>query len=137
MAAEGLPLDMIADAIGVHRKTCHRWVREAEEQGADDLKVRFRAAVFEAYRNTAVAMLGCVTKSANDGNTWAATWMLTHHPALRDQFSDAAAERRVERRTMSAVVDAIAAAGLPVEQERTVLLQLQARGLGGKADADT
>ncbi|MFZ9061103.1 MAG: hypothetical protein ACO218_07770 [Steroidobacteraceae bacterium] len=137
MAAQGLPLDMIADAIGVHRKTCHRWVREAEEQDADELKVRFRAAVFEAYRNTAAEMLGCVTKSANDGNTWAATWMLTHHPALRDQFSDAAADRRVERRTMSAVVDAIAAAGLPVEQERTVLLQLQARGLGGKTDADT
>jgi hypothetical protein len=137
MAAQGLPLDMIADAIGVHRKTCHRWVREAEEQDADELKVRFRAAVFEAYRNTAAEMLGCVTKSANDGNTWAATWMLTHHPALRDQFSDAAAERRVERRTMSAVVDAIAAAGLPVEQERTVLLQLQARGLGSKTDADT
>jgi hypothetical protein len=137
MAAQGLPLDMIADAIGVHRKTCHRWVREAEDEDADELKVRFRAAVFEAYRNTAAEMLGCVTKSANDGNTWAATWMLTHHPALRDQFSDAAADRRVERRTMSAVVDAIAAAGLPVEQERTVLLQLQARGLGGKADADS
>jgi hypothetical protein len=130
MAAQGLPLSMIADAIGVHRKTCHRWVREAEEPDADDLKVRFRAAVFEAHRNMAADMLNCVTKSANDGNTWAATWMLTHHPALRDQFSDAAAERRAVGQCLSQVVAAIEAAGLPDDQRTRLLLNLQAQGLG-------
>ena len=130
LAARGLPLDMIADAIGVHRRTCDRWVREAQEEDADELKKSFRAAVLEAHRHMATDMLDCVTKSAGDGNTWAATWMLTHHPALRDQFSDAAADRRIERRTMASVVAAISAAGLPSDLERSVLLNLQARGLG-------
>ena len=121
---------MIADAIGVHRKTCHRWVREAEEDGADHLKIQFRAAVFEAHRAMASDMLKCVTKAAGDGNTWAATWMLTHHPALRDQFSDAAAERRAVQRTLSGVVAAIETADLTADQRTRLLLNLQAQGLG-------
>ena len=132
LAAQGLPLNMIADAIGVHRKTCDRWVREAEDEGnTDALKTQFRAAVFEAHRNTAIEMLGCVTKSATEGgNTWAATWLLTHHPALRDQFSDAAAERRAVQRTLTGVVAAIDAAGLSDDQRNRLLLTMQAQGIG-------
>ena len=75
-------------------------------------------------------MLKCVTKAAGDGNTWAATWMLTHHPALRDQFSDAAAERRAVQRTLSGVVAAIETADLTDDQRTRLLLNLQAQGLG-------
>jgi hypothetical protein len=132
LAARGLPLDMIADAIGVHPKTCNRWVREAEEENADDLKKSFRSAVLEAHRNMAGQMLDCVTKSATeDRNTWAATWMLTHHPALRDQFSDAASERRAIQRTLGEVVTAIEQQPDLTDDQRTrLLLSLQARGLG-------
>ena len=124
---------MIADAIGVHRKTCHRWVREAEEDDTDGLKTQFRAAVFEAYRNTAAEMLASVTKAASDGNTWAATWMLTHHPAMREQFSDAAATRREVQATLQAVVQAIQASDLTPEQQDHLLLRMQAAGLGTPA----
>jgi Mn-containing catalase len=128
---------MIADAIGVHRKTCHRWVREAEdENNTDTLKTQFRAAVFEAHRNTAEEMLGHVTKSASSGNCWAATWMLTHHPALRDHFSDAAAERRAVQRTLTGVVAAIDAAGLTDDQRTRLLLTMQAQGVGVQVDAE-
>lgn len=133
MAAQGLPLNMIADAIGVHRKTCHRWVREAEEPNADELKIRFRAAVFEAYRNTAADMLGSIKKSAGDGNVWAATWMLTHHPAFRDEFSDAAAERRIAAAAMMPVAKALAT--LPAEQRLSLIMAIEAEG-GSLPEAD-
>jgi DNA-binding Lrp family transcriptional regulator len=136
LAAEGLPLDFIADAIGVHRKTCLRWVREAEEDGADDLKIKFRSAVFAAHRNTATDLLTSIRKSATDGNVWAATWMLTHHPAFRDHFSDAAAERRAVQRTLTSVVVAIDAAGLTDEQRTRLLLTMQAQGIGVQAEVE-
>ncbi len=86
--------------------------------------------------------MGGLKKQATDGNAWAATWLLTHHPRLRDHFSDAAIDRRIEKRTVASIIDAIAAAGLPPDQERAVLLQIQARGLAGDqsvggGDADT
>jgi hypothetical protein len=56
--------------------------------------------------------------------------MLTHHPALRDQFSDAAAERRAVGQCLSQVVAAIEAANLPDDQRTRLLLNLQAQGLG-------
>ena len=61
-----------------------------------------------------------------------AQWWLTHHPTTRDDWSDAAAERRTERRTMATVLEAVAAAGLTPEQEQALLLQMQARGLGAE-----
>lgn len=126
LAAEGLPLDFIADAIGVHRKTCLRWVREAEDNGADELKIKFRSAVFAAHRNTATELLGSIRKSATDGNVWAATWMLTHHPAFRDQFSDAAAERRAAAAAMMPVAKALAT--LPPEQRLSLIMAIEAEG---------
>jgi hypothetical protein len=56
--------------------------------------------------------------------------MLTHHPALRDQFSDAAAERRAVGQCLSQVVAAIESANLPDDQRTRLLLNLQAQGLG-------
>jgi DNA-directed RNA polymerase specialized sigma24 family protein len=133
LAADGMPLDFIADAIGVHRKTCLRWVREAEQRGADELKIRFRSAVFTAHRNTATELLGSIRKSATDGNVWAATWMLTHHPAFRDQFSDAAAERRAAAAAMMPVAKALAT--LPPEQRLSLIMAIEAEG-GSLPEAD-
>ena len=64
-----------------------------------------------------------------------AAWMLTHSPFFRDEWSDAAAERRAVQRTLTGVVAAIDAAGLADEQRTRLLLTLQAQGLGVQADA--
>lgn len=132
LANDGLPLDMIADAIGVAPRTCQDWLKAAREGDSSDLKQQFLRVISTAHRNWAKSLVGSVRKSADDGNSWAATWILTHHPALRDHFSDAAAERRTERRTMATVLDAVAAVGLSPEQEQTLILQMQARGLGAE-----
>ena len=139
-AAHGLPLAMIADRLGIGRATAKTWVKNAESKGEESLEYQFRAAIFiadaEECKNLVTSLRdAAIPPPPPEGaerkapNLWAATWLLTHHPRLRDHFSDAAAERRTERKTIAAVVDAIAAAGLTPEDESRVLLHLNARGL--------
>jgi|LakMenEpi03Aug12_release.lakeMendotaPanAssembly.Ray.scaffolds.fasta_scaffold992900_2 hypothetical protein len=122
----------IARSIGVHHCTIRDWLDKGEDPDSPELFRRFSESIHEALL-TAEKNL---TEKITSGEPKDAAWMLTHSPFFREEWSDAAAERRAERRTMSTVVDAIAAAGLPAEQERTVLLQLQARGLSGRTDAN-
>jgi transposase len=134
-AAHGLPVALIADRLGIGRTTAHTWIRNADNKGEDSLEYQFRAAIFLADAEECQNLLGGLRKSAagtddTPGNAWAASWLLTHHPRLRDFFSDAAADRRVERKTVATVMDALASAGLTPDDERRVLLQIQARGLG-------
>ena len=140
-AAHGLPVALIADRIGIGRTTASYWIKNADDKGKDSLEYQFREAIFladaEKCKNLLSGLqIAAVGDPANGiaPNPWAATWLLTHHPRLRDHFSDAAAERRTERKTIATVVDAIAAAGLAPDDERRVLLQIQARGLGTPAD---
>jgi transposase len=139
-AAHGLPLALIADRLGIGRRTAQTWIRDAENKGEDSLEYQFRRAIFIADAEECKNLVTCLRDAAlppkpakgeekKSPNLWAATWLLTHHPRLRDHFSDAAAERRTERKTIATVVDAIAAAGLTPEDESRVLLQINARGL--------
>lgn len=52
--------------------------------------------------------------------------MLEHHPATREVFGALGRDERVRRELLARVVAAIAAAALAPEDERRVLLQLQA-----------
>jgi hypothetical protein len=54
--------------------------------------------------------------------------MLEHHPLTREDFGDLGRDERVRRELLARVVVAIAAAVLAPEDERRVLLQLQAHG---------
>ena len=135
-AGHGFPVALIADRLGIGRSTASRWIQNADEKGEDSLEYQFREAIFLADAEKCQNLLsGLQVAAVGDPangiapNAWAATWLLTHHPRLRDHFSDAAAERRTERKTIAAVVDAIAAAGLTPEDESRVLLQINARGL--------
>ena len=130
IAAEGLPVALIADRLEIGRRTAHTWIQNADEKGEDSLEHQFRQAIFLSDAEECSNLLSQLRTSAKSGNPWSATWLLTHHPRLRDHFSDAAAERRTERKTMATVLDAVAAAGLPADLEHTLLLQMQARGLG-------
>jgi len=64
----------------------------------------------------------------------AAAWMLEHHPLTREDFGDVARDERVRRELLAKVCNAIAAAGLVPDDERRVLLQLQAHGATVRAD---
>jgi hypothetical protein len=54
-------------------------------------------------------------------------WLLTHGP-WRESWSDAAAERRAVAACLATVTASIAAAALPPEMERRLLLHLVAAG---------
>jgi hypothetical protein len=132
MAEAGATVTMIAASLGISRKTAHCWIREGEDLPDSDLRAQFRNTIHEGWLNTGKNYLSNLKEQSSNGSTTAATWFLTHHPFFRDDFSDAAAERRTEKRTLAQVVDAIAAAGLNPDDERRVLLQIQARGLGAQ-----
>lgn len=113
--------------------TAWRWRTESfedDESEENSLKAQFRKAIDDSGAQLAKLQIANLRNQAEEGNTQAATWLLTHHPATRDHFSDAAAERRTERRTIATVMEAVAATGLTPDQEHTLLLQMQARGLG-------
>ena len=134
-AAHGLPVALIADRLGIGRTTAHNWINNAETKGEDSLEYQFRDAIFQADAEECKNLLSGLRLAAkgdekNSPNAWAATWLLTHHPRLRDHFSDAAADRRVERKTVATVMEAIASATLAPDDERRLLLQIQAHGLG-------
>lgn len=128
LAALGLPLAAVAEGCGISRQTLHRWRTEA---AADGLERDLSDAIEEGHVAGELALLRRLHRAAADGDTKAAQWLLTHAPRWRETWSDAAAERRTERRTMALVLQALAAADLPAETETRVLLQLQAHGLGG------
>ena len=76
----------------------------------------------------AEALVAAVASSA--GVDWrAAAWLLEHHPEHREQFGDLAHDQRIRRQLIAQAVAAIAAAALPPDDERRVLLQMQAHGL--------
>jgi AcrR family transcriptional regulator len=135
IAAEGLPVALMAARLGVGRSTASYWIKNAEQLGEDSLEYQFREAISLADAEKCQQLLSGLDKlaTAESPSIWAATWLLTHHPRLRDHFSDAAAERKTERKTVATVLEAVAAAGLPADLEHTLLLQMQARGLGAQA----
>jgi len=131
LAAAGFTLGKIALGLGVDESTVTYWMKQGREVPDDDLKAEFFRSIHEGWLVTGKDYLqNLKNHAANQGGTAAATWFLTHHPFFRDDFSDAAADRRVERKTVATVMDALASAGLTPDDERRVLLQIQARGLG-------
>ena len=62
-------------------------------------------------------------------NWRAAAWMLEHHPTTREDFGGLGRDERVRRELLARVVAAIAAAVLAPDDERRVLLQMQAHAV--------
>ena len=130
IAAECPTFTAIARGLGVHRETIRNWMRKGEQGDPGSTHAQFFAAINEGLLKGEKHLFS----KLYNGDSKDAAWILTHSPFFRDDWSDAAAERRTERKTVATVVDAIAAAGLAPDDERRVLLQIQARGLGTPAD---
>ena len=75
------------------------------------------------------ALVAAVAHGA--GSDWrASAWLLEHLPQHREQFGDQAHDQRIRRDFLARVIAAIAAAELHPDDERRVLLQMQAHGVG-------
>lgn len=127
ISEQGGAVATVARACGVTPKTAENWMRQAREGTGSELQVAFLRAIQAGQHE---AEINAILKIVESRDPRDAQWWLTHHPTTRDTWSDAAADRRAERRTVTAVLEAIAAAELPADVEQVLLLQMQARGLG-------
>ena len=119
LAALGMPLASIAAALGVHRCTLHEW-RQSEPDLAD--------AIQGGWQEGEAALVERLHRCATEGDARSAQWLLTHSPAWRDHWSDAAAERRAVAASRARTVEAIEASTLTAEQRRELYLRLAAAG---------
>ena len=129
MASECPSYRAIARAIGVTPTTVREWLDKGDQPDSPELFRTFSKAIHGAISDGERAL----TRKIAAGEARDAAWLLTHSPFFRGEWSDAAAERKTERRTVGTVLEAVAAAELPADLERNLLLQMQARGLGSKA----
>jgi len=101
----------------------------------DPLLSGMAASVLDGWHDPSdpAGMADAVGRAA--ANDWrAAAWMLEHHPLTREDFGDIARDERVRRELLAKVCNAIAAARLAPDDERRVLLQLQAHGATVRTD---
>jgi len=108
-------------------------MQRAEKETGSKYETAFLQAIQEGNHAAEIRALEVITganRSILAPDPRDARWWLTHNPSTRETWSDAAAERKTERRTVATVLEAVAATALTPDQERTLLLQMQARGLG-------
>ena len=127
LAEYGAALEHIAPAVGVSYDALRMWVRNAKGDDPTEEEILLLTALNEGRAKGAHKFINIITNCAQDGDSKSAQWMLTHSPAYRRQYSDNAAATRARIEGIEAAVSAIAEAGLNPEQERTILLRIQAK----------
>jgi hypothetical protein len=117
---------MVRAVADVSDRTWKRWLEAAEAAEPDSLHYRFRRATQSGVAKVNSRYLGYLHEQAENGNVNAITWYLTHHPKLREVWSDAAAERRAVTAAMTPVMRALAT--FPPEQRQSMILAIEAEG---------
>jgi hypothetical protein len=133
LCSRGLPDCMVRAVADVSDRTWKRWLEAAETAEPDSLHYRFRRITQSGVAKVNSRYLGYLHEQAENGNVNAITWYLTHHPKLREVWSDAAAERRAVAAAMAPVSKALAT--LPPEQRLSLVLAIEAEG-GRLPEAD-
>ena len=128
LARLGLNIKQIAAGLGVAACTLSRWINDP----ADGLERGVRDAI---QRGGDAGREALVRKLAN-GDERSATWLLSHSPRWRDDYSDAAHSRREVQRVLGQVVAVIEGAAITDEQRRDLLLRLAAAGIITAPDSD-
>jgi AcrR family transcriptional regulator len=127
LAEYGAALEHIAAAVGVSYEAITLWLRNAKGTDPTEEEIQLLQALNEGRAAGAHKFINIITSCAQDGDSKSAQWMLTHSPSYRKHYSDNAAVTRARNEGIEAAVSAIAEANLTPEQERTVLLRIQAK----------
>lgn len=127
LAEFGAPLEHIASAVGVSYPSFRMWIANAKGDNPTREEIALLAAVNEGRAAGGLRLVSKIAESADKGETKDAQWLLTHAPAYRRHYSDNAAVTRARAEGIEAAVAAIAEAGLTPDQERMVLLRIQAK----------
>ena len=126
-AASGAALEHIAPALGVSYGSLYAWMTNAKGDNPTELEIELLKAYDEGRAMGALTLVKHIHDAAANGDPRSAQWMLTHSPHYRRHYSDSAAERRAFRDGLELAATAAAEAGLSPEQERKLLLHLQAK----------
>jgi hypothetical protein len=128
LAGMGLPNKSIAAGIGVSNGRLCTWLSNAQGEDATALECELYEAMRQGALAGEAALIDRLHRQAeNNPNT--ATWLLSHSPKWRDQWSDSAQVRRELNKLAGIVVLALEQTeSLTPEQRREVLLRIQAQG---------
>jgi len=136
LAEYGAALEHIAPAVGVSYGALKAWVGNAKGTDPTNEEIALLDALNEGRAKGAHRFINLITQSAENGDPKSAQWMLTHSPAYRRQYSDNAAVTRARCEGVEAAVNAISEANLTPEQERDILLRIQAKTGQDLVDAE-
>ena len=126
----GGALATVATACRTPLRTVQHWIEKAKDGTGSELHDAFWRAIQDGHHEAEIRAIARITESMDPRD---AQWWLTHHPATRDTWSDAAATRREVQATLQTVVQAIQGSDLTPEQQDHLLLRMQAAGLGAAA----
>lgn len=127
LAEFGAPLEHLAPAAGVSYVTLWQWLKNAKGPNPTPEEIKLLKAIEEGRAAGGMRLIGKVAEAAENNDLKATTWMLTHSPAFRDHYSDAAAIERYRREGIEMAVQAIIDAGLPPDREHDLLLRISAK----------
>lgn len=127
LAELGAPLEHIAPAAGISYATIWQALKNAKGSNPTPQEIKLSDAINEGRAAGGLRLISKVAEQADNNDLKASTWMLTHAPAFRDHYSDAAAMNRARQEGVEMAVQAIADAKLPPDVERDVMLRITAK----------
>lgn len=126
LAEYGAPLEHIAPAAGISYGTIWQSLKNAKGPDPTPEELKLSEAIEAGRAAGGMRLIGKVAEQADNGDLKAATWMLTHSPAFRDHYSDAAALNRARQEGIEMAMQALSNANMPPDQERDLLLRIAA-----------
>ena len=133
LASAGLSLRDIAAGLKVSNSWLHARLSAAKAGTGTPEDADLLDCIQGAQMRGQMSLVESLIKNAKEGDSRAATWLLSHAPSTRGRWSEAAAVRRESERLMGVVggvvQDAKQRGWITPDAERLLLLSLGAAGL--------
>lgn len=130
LASLGLSVRDICRGLNVSQSWLYTHLRAARNGTGTPEDQQLMQRILRGQQQGTQRLVESLRQMAMAGDVKAATWLLSHSPVSRRDWSDVGAVLAEKRRMIGTMVEAIAACNLPKETEYRILLQCEAMGLG-------
>lgn len=130
LAALGLSVRDICRGLNVSQSWLYTHLRAARNGTGTPEDQQLMHRILRGQQQGTQRLVESLRQTAMAGDVKAATWLLSHSPVSRRDWSEPGHLLAEKRRMIGAMVEAIAACNLPKETEYRILLQCEAMGLG-------
>lgn len=138
LAGLGLPLRDVARGCGASERWLYGVLARARSGEGAEPELQLLQAIQGGQQAGTEALVRGLRDAARNGDTKAATWLLSHSPVSRDAWSEAGATRaalkRQEASIITAIDDAVARGSISAAGRRTLLLGMVAAGVDLKLE---